>query len=277
MKAYTPLILLLFLLVGSGHLQVSAQMPGSGKYAAMGGVAVVAKDVYSCFHNQAGLGFLEQSALGISFNNAYGLKEMSTYSIAGALLAGKGAFGISYSRFGNQLYSRQKTGLAYGMQLSPKIAMGVQFDMLQTVLGLDYGRKNLFTFEGGVQAEIYDGLFASAHVFNPIRAKMADYMDERLPSQLSFGLLWSVSDKMSLAGELQKEETGKPIFKAGMEYRLLESFFMRAGLSTYTAETSFGFGYLSENWSFDLSSSLHPQLGLSHHLSASYRFGKKRP
>lgn len=249
--------------------------PAGGRYSAMGSTRLFSTDVWSSFNNQAGLGMLEQPEIGVSFSNLYSLKEFNTYSLGFALPAAGGTFGLMYFNQGDHLMSHQKAGLGYGMKLSKRASAGVQIDMLNTRFGMDYGSKTVVTFEAGLLVEVHKGVFVAAHVFNPHRAKFAGYMDERIPSVVAFGLCWDVSENLTVVAEAEKNEADRPVVKTGIEYTLGEAFQIRGGMNTQVAEFSFGFGYHVGNWGFDLSSALHPQLGISSQVSAAYRFGRK--
>ena len=274
MKTLQHLILSCCLCIFSNNLSSQDNSVAGARYAAMGGVSVIADDVWACALNQGGLGFIRQTSAALSFNNQYGINELNKYNLSLALPAGKGAFGLSYSQFGNAMFNRQKTGIAYGMRLTPRLGAGVQMDWIHTALGLDYGQKSLFTFEAGIQAEIYSDIFASAHLFNPLRVKIADYADERLPSSLAFGMLWKINSKLGIAAELEKNEISKPALKAGLEYYPINQFAIRGGINSLNAEVTFGAGYKTKTFTVDLATSLHPQLGLSTQLSANFRFGR---
>ena len=87
-----------------------------------------------------------------------------------------------------------------------------------------------------------------AHVFNPTRSKISDYNDERLPTIIRFGGDYDFSDKVKVAVETEKDMAQKAVFKAGIEYKPVKEFYLRAGIGTNPTLTCFGFGINLKNF-----------------------------
>ncbi|MDQ3049045.1 MAG: hypothetical protein M3R27_15960, partial [Bacteroidota bacterium] len=110
----------------------------------------------------------------------------------------------------------------------------------------------------------------------PTRAKIADYDDERLPTIIRLGLDYSFSDKVTIAVETEKDIAQKAVFKAGIEYKAVKEFYIRAGISTNPVLSSFGCGIHLKNFTIDLSSGYHQTLGFCPQLGLSYSFKKTK-
>jgi len=68
----------------------------------------------------------------------------------------------------------------------------------------------------------------------------------------------------------------KPVFKAGIEYKAIKEFYLRAGISTNPALSSFGFGLNLKNLKIDFSANYHQVLGISPQVGLSYVMEKKK-
>lgn len=256
---------------GSDNYSIGARAGG------MADASVTLSDLWSVHHNQAGLARLEKISAGIYYENKFLLSELGLKSAAAAMpVAGSenGVFGISMSYFGYSLYNDSKIGLAYARKFGDKFSAGVQLDYLSTRIGgdYDYGKKGAVAVEGGIQARLNDNLTIGAHIFNPTRAKIADYDDERIPTIMKFGLHYTFSEKVFVNVETEKDIDFKPVFKAGLEYRAIKELYLRTGISTNPTLNSFGFGINLKQLAFDFAVSIHQVLGLTPQLSLTYNF-----
>ena len=238
----------------------------------MGNTSVAFFDCWSGFNNQAGLGWCQRFSAGAYYENRFLLKELSLKAIGVVLPVKKGAFGLSFSHFGFSLYNEIKTGLAFGMRFGDAFAAGIQLDYLRFHVGDDYGTKNLFTFEIGVQYRAKEKLCLGVHIFNPIPFKLTDDPVERLPSVIRLGIAWQTSRNFITSAEVEKDLVNKPIIKAGIEYHFVEPLYIRIGFLTNPAQFTFGFGLEFGKLSFDIASSYHMVLGFSPQGSIVYLF-----
>lgn len=270
MKNYIVLFFLLF----TAKISFGGNEPivTGGRAAGVGGSAVCYSDVWSAFNNQAGLAYIKKFSAGVFNESPFLLNELSTRGVAIALpLKELGVFGVSMNYYGYSLYNETKLGLAYAKSFGEKISAAIQLDYLGTTISEGYGSNSAFTFEAGFRAELMPKLFLGAHVFNPIRAKLADYDDERIPAVFKAGLAYLPSDKITLSVESQKNMDEKNIFKAGLEYHIVKILYLRTGISTNPVNTSFGIGLDFESFKFDFAASYHQQLGYTPHVSLTYQ------
>ena len=250
--------------------------PFGARQAGMGNSGVTLSDIWSSYHNQAGLAGLEGISAGASFSNAFNIKELGTKSFATGMPVSKiGSFGINYTYFGYELYNESKFGLAYAMALGKRISAGVQIDYFLTRMYGEYGKKGIAVGEIGIIAEPFDNFKAGVHLFNPWMAKMADYQDERVPTILRIGLGYNFSEKIVLTIEGEKDIEQAAVFRSGIEYILIENLFLRAGVSTNPTQFSFGLGYNYIGIQLDISFTNHQQLGYTTQFGLSYVFIKK--
>lgn len=248
--------------------------PVGARSAAMSNASVSLSDAWSAHHNQAGLGFVRELSTGIYYENRFLLKELSVKAGTLALPVKGGTFGLCISHFGYSLYSENKYSLSFARSFGDKFSAGIAMSCLTTKIAEGYGSRNVFAAEFGLQAKPLKGLTIGAHVFNPTRTKLADYNDERIPTIIRMGAGYDFSDKVMLAVETEKDISEKAIFKAGIEYRAVKEFYLRAGISTNPSLTSFGFGLNLKNFRIDLSANYHQTLGISPQLSLTYAFKK---
>ncbi len=266
----TVLILFLF----SAFLVKADNNPVGARAAALGGASITLSDVFSSQNNQAGLGFLKKASVGAYYENRFLLKQLSYSSFVGAISIKKGTFGLTYTGFGYSAFKQSKLGLAYGLALSENFSAGVQMNYLSYRIGDIYGNASAFTVELGLQGKLSKNIIVAAHVYNPNRAKITDYNNEKLPSQLRFGIQYIFSEKLFAVAEAEKSSYNAVNFKGGIEYSPAKEFYLRAGATSNPAQASFGVGLNISSLKFDLSSAYHNVLGFSPQIGLSYVFGK---
>jgi len=243
-----------------------------GRSAAMGRTGVASSDFWSVNNNQAGLAFTEKSGAGFFYQNLYMMNDLNYNQVSAVLKTHQGGFGLNVSYFGYGQYNEKKIGLAYGMQLGKRFALGAQLDYLHTYIAQDYGSKGVITFEVGMMTKITDELTLGAHIFNPIQAKLTDYNDERIPTLLRLGLNWDLSKDFTAAIEAESDIDHSLALKAGLEYNIMDLMYARIGVSNNPNIFSFGVGLYFGGFKLDFSSSMHQVLGYSPQMSAIYNF-----
>lgn len=258
---------------------VNAQNSQIGaRAAALGGASITLSDVYSAQNNQAGLGFVSNASVGAYYENRFLLKQLSYSSFVGALPLKKGGtFGLTYTGFGYSAFKQSKFGLGYGMKLSENFTAGVQVNYLTYRVGdAFYGKASTFCVEMGLQGKLTKNVIVAAHLYNPNRAKITNYNNEKVPSQLKFGLQYIFSKQLMIIAEAEKGSYTNVNFKGGVEYAPAKEFYLRAGMSSYPVQAAFGVGVKYEGLKFDLSSAYHNVLGFSPQVGLSYVFGKEK-
>ena len=265
------LFICLLLVVAGINLkaQVGNDLMGA-RSAAMGGYNVTLSDVWSANNNQAGLGFVEDLSGGIYYENRFLLSETSLKAGAFVLPVKTGAFGLSVSSFGYELYNETKAGLSYGQRFGDKFSVGVQLNYLNTKLSQDYGSKTSVTGAIGAIAKLSEELTLGIHVYNPTRAKLAEYNNERLPTIMKLGLDYRFSEKVLFAVSTEKDVDFDARVNAGIEYHITEIFYLRGGISTNPTQYAFGAGMQLKDFKVDLSSSFHQTLGMTPAISIIY-------
>lgn len=274
--------LLIILCIESSHA-MDLNSPIGSRSAALGYASVTLNDFWAVHNNQAGLGLYENIAVGFYYENRYLVKELSLKSGAFILPTKSGVFGLSYNHFGYSMYNESKVGLAYGKSFGKYFSAGLQLDYLHTKIAEDYGSKNTFTFELGVLSNLTENFTIGFHVFNPIGVKLNKDTDEKIPVIIKLGASYSISDKLLLALETEKDLEYKPLIRGGIEYQIIDQAIVRIGYSTLPSTSgsdsfsiasvyTFGFGLNLKKFVIDISSSVHQVLGWSPQVSMIYRF-----
>lgn len=267
---------LTILLIGFGtQIQAQGWQPVGARFQSLSNATVALSDVWSYHHNPAGLTELKCASLGFSYENRFLLKELQTQAFVFAQPFKWGVLSLGAQSFGYKYYRTTRIGMGYSLRLSEKFSAGVQLNY-QGIRIENYGSKGTMTAEAGFLAKIAENITLGFSVSNLGRAQLTDFQDERFSTFLRLGMQYQISQKVRTLLEVEKEVKSKIRVKGGLEYELLNRFFMRAGAASQPIEFSFGFGYQFKNrLKMDLGSAWHQQLGWSPHVGMTFDFKSK--
>ncbi|MCC6182876.1 MAG: hypothetical protein IT237_13695 [Bacteroidia bacterium] len=244
--------------------------------ASLGHASLCLNDVWSTRNNQGSLGFVRQSQVGAYYENRFLVKELSQSGFAAAVPIKRGTFGINYTSLGYKLYRESQATLSYALLLNKSISVGVGLDYLNTKIADIYGQANAVTGSIGIMAKVLPQLNIAAHVYNPFRAKITNYNQEKVPTIINFGAQYVFSDKVYIVAEAEKTSAQKVNLKAGIEYCPHKLVYLRVGGASYPTQASFGVGVNYNGLKIDLSSAYHGVLGFSPQIGLVYAFGKDK-
>ena len=229
----------------------------------MGNISSVTSGFWSLHNNQAGMANYKNIAAGIYYENRFLVNALSLKALGFVLPTNSGVFGISYSNFGYSTYNENKIGLAYAKSFGEKFSAGIQLDYLHTHIDDDFKDKGVVTFEAGFQVKLTDNICVGVHVFNPVNVKLNDFNNERIPAVFKLGIAYLLSKDILCLLEIEKVTAQNPNIKAGLEYKISGKVYVRAGLISYPATFTFGFGLQIKKLKFEMASSYHQVLGFS--------------
>jgi len=255
--------ILLFLLLTPFHLLASNENHLAGARSdAMGKSSVALIDIWGGYHNQAILAKLKNKSFGAYYENRFETKELSTKAFHFNYPTKQGSFSLTYNQFGFNLYKESKIGLAYSRALGKHFWAGLQFDQIRKELNQTYGSQNKYTFEAGLLAEIFTNFHLGFHIFNPSQINFStwDYED-KIPCIIRFGFSWKLSNQTIITFETEKDLDYDIRTKAGMEYKISERIFLRAGVYNHPNSASLGMGFSFQLLKANISFSRHPVLG----------------
>jgi len=265
----------LMLLAASAQAQ-NENDPTGARAAGMGGTSLGFTDVWAYHNNQAGLAGIEAFTAGAFYENRFLVSGMSFQGFAVANPLGNGVVAVGYSGFGYSVYQENNIGAGYALNLTDNLSAGVRMNYHSTRIAAEnYGRTGNVTAELGVQMRVSKNVTISSHLFNPFRAKINDFNDERLPTVIGVGAAYRISDEVYAALEVEKDIEQKPTFRAGVEYHPADILYIRAGTSSNPNQFSFGVGLEFNGFRFDMAGSYHSLLGYTPQVSLTYLPGKK--
>jgi hypothetical protein len=236
--------------------------PAVSPYFSFGAYSISHSDVFSFTSNQASLARFQHLSAGIYGERRFMLSELNSYSavITSPTTSGNFGFQAVYSGFSD--YNETQLGLAYARKLGDKIDLGVQFDYNALQIPA-YGKSSAINFQIGTLLHLTEKLHTGFHAYNPVGGKFGTNKQEKLPSVYSAGIGYEASDKFLISTEIIKEENRAATVNAGIQYRFLPQILVRAGFSSATSLWYAGLGLQLKSFRVDITTSHHPQLGIS--------------
>ena len=249
--------------------------PVGARSMSLANSTVAVSDVWSYHHNPGALANLKQVSAGLSYENRFLLKELQTQAFVVAIPLKIGVISAGAQSYGYKAYRTTRVGFGYSMKMGEKLSAGVQFNY-QGLRIENYGNKNTVTAEAGILAKVNDKVSFGFSILNLGRAKLSEFQDDRFSTILRLGVRYQLSTKVLVLAEAEKEIETPLRAKAGIEYELLERFYMRVGAASNPMELTFGFGYQFKNrFKLDMGSAWQQHLGWSPHFGFTYDFKTK--
>lgn len=253
--------------------QISNTLPTSPSIAQ---ASVADTHAWTAFNNPAMLGYLEQSELGLQYENRYLLSELSTKTVQLGFPSNLGNAGLSFSHFGYSLYHEMILGAGFARNFSDKFAMGLQFNYYTAYFSASNTYRGALLPQIGLSVKLTPDFSLGFHSFNPFQTNInGEYVVKRIPSIFSIGSEYSFSPDFVWRTQIDKEVSSNYRFATGFEYQLLQCLSLKLGAyaSGYLVPC-LGLGFNAGSFLFNLNCELHPLLGLNTLASLKYCFPK---
>ena len=273
MKAVYSIILLTGFIVGANKKPVAQEYyQVSAREKSLAGIATCLSDGWSVFGNQAGMVSTAYPEAGVSYGNYFLLKELGLKAAYATLPVSENVFAVSFYRFGNETYNENKLGLAYARKIAPGFSAGFQFNYFSIHLPENERSPGISVFEGGIQYRLSENLMIGAHCFNPFQSGIkTESIRYKLPCLFRLGIGTTVTEELLLFCEMEKDLKQELVLKFGAEYRILDKFQIRGGLSGKNNLLALGLAYSAKKLRTDFSWQYNYRLGSTPSVAISYR------
>ena len=237
-----------------------------------GQISVLHTDAWSNFNNIGALGWIKQSTVAAGYENRFNQGAFSQIAFCAAIPTKKlGVAGISVSKFGGEIFNQSRAQLAWGKAFG-LASIGLQAQWYQVAAVNFQTRHHLLINFGGL-AQLTPKIQFGASISNVNQAKASEFQDEKIPIIVKGGISYMPSKKVKLMAEVQEDLDLETTLKVGIEYQVMEKFWLRTGFNTQTYLGSGGLGLEWRNWQFNYAICNQPQVGWSNSLGLNYQFG----
>lgn len=246
----------------------------AASYLGLGAYSLNHPDIFSFSSNQASLAQIKKATAGIYAERRFLLNELNNYMAAVALPTSSGNFGLETNFSGFSNYNETQIGLAYARKLGSKLDIGAQFNYYGIRIA-GYGSTSAVSFELGTILHITDKFNAGIHINNPVGGKFGKNEQEKLSSVYTVGFGYDASEKIYVSTEIQKEEDQPVNVNVGLQYEFLPQLLVKAGMETATSTAWAGIGVRWQSFHIHVTTSYHPQLGITPGLLILFHFNQK--
>ena len=256
-------IVLLIAIINSNLFAIENH-PTGARSLALSHAFISISDVWSTFHNQAGLTGIEQFSAGVFYESRFMVDELSLAAGSLILPVNTGTFGFSFFQFGKGSFKENRVALAFAKQLSEKFSAGIQLDYFSQRLPENNSAFGFATFEAGVIYSPNKKLFLGTHVFNPISNGIETAEGkQKSPTIFRIGGHYQFDEMILVTVETQKDLKNPFLFKTGIEFSPVQNLALRFGVSGKPVNYTAGMGYSFGKVTTDIGFSYHGNLGLT--------------
>lgn len=219
--------------------------------------------VFAFNENPASLSETKHLAAGFFGEKKFLLKETGDYYGAFSIPAGKAGFGIMASYGGSVYFHSSSFSLAYGRSLGEKIQAGVQFIYENLSFGGLYGATGILYPKAGFIVKLSTKLRTGMAVSDPLGTRFGKDDQEKRAGLYSFGIGYLPSEKFFIEFLLHKEEDKIVSPLASIQYRLLPSLLITAGINSTTSCFWLGIGFMIGGCRVDVTAESYSQIGIT--------------
>jgi len=259
-----PALTIILFIFGLSNLFAIENHPVGARSLALSHAFVSISDVWSTFHNQAGLTGIDGFSAGVFYESKFMVDELSLAAGSIILPVNAGTFGFSFYQFGKGEFKENKIGLTFAKQLSEKFSAAIQLDYFSQRLPENSKAFGFATFEAGIIYSPNKKLFLGAHVFNPISNGMETAEGkQKSPTVFRVGGHYQFDDMILVTVETQKDLENPFIIKTGIEFSPVQNLALRFGVSGKPVNYTAGIGYSFGKVTTDIGFSYHGNLGVT--------------
>lgn len=267
------LLTLLILILSFAETRAIENHSAGARSRALSDAFVSVSDIWSTFHNQAGIADWKNISAGFYYESRYMVEELSLATGTVLLPVNRGSFGISFYQFGKGPFKENKYALAYALPLTDKLKVAVQFDYFSDRFPENERSKGFVTFETGIIYRPAKTLYLGAHIFNPIHAGVETIQGkEKMPTTFRFGGHYQFAEMVMVILEAQKSSETDVIVKSGIEFSPAKNLALRFGVSGKPVNYTAGIGYTIGKLTTDISFGYHGNLGITPAVSLQFAF-----
>jgi hypothetical protein len=250
----------------------STDLSMGARSEAMAQSNVTMADEWSLFNNVGGISGVSEGVVFFGYRRFFDIEGFDKVAAGLVHPLKVGALGVSVVKFGDDLFSEQQLSASYGNKLG-FVRLGIRASYYQMRIE-DFGTANAFMVDLGAIVELVPRLSFATYISNFTVSKLNDGDGTKLPVLMKAGLSYRPTDDIRFNLDIHKDVEYDAQLKAGLEYRIIEKFFVRMGVNSDPFRACFGGGMKFGRFQIDYAATSHRFLGLAHQASVAFRYQK---
>lgn len=230
---------------------------------------------WGLFNNVASLGLLTEKSAAAAYHVQSRLVNSNRMAFVFNTPLKTGTIAVGAFRFGDDLYNEQLVSAGFANKFGIT-SLGLKMNYIQ-YQAQGFGTRRAMSLDFGGITQLTEVIIISASISNLTQSKLnLDNESETLPTRLTVGLTFQLSEKIVAATELEKDLLFPVTWRTGLEYEFKSKFFARTGFNLQPTSGFFGLGTRRKLLQADYAVQLNSLTGASHQASVTYRFNRKK-
>jgi len=243
--------------------------------SAMALAVVALSGHFSIFQNQAFLAEEKFSSLNLSFRQPWLIKGYHENALSLVCPIPSAVLAIGVAQSSVATYKETSVSISMAKKLTRKLSGGICINYFFLNLPETSQSTGSFQVDGGIGYQHSRRLSFGIHLRNCAQTAAETFQYKLVfPLVIRCGASCRLSEQLLLTGETIYEKKGGVALRFGSEYKLIENFLLRGGLTTNPFQHSFGFGYRWRFCQLDFALVHHEILGYSPLFSFNFNFNR---
>ncbi len=229
-------------------------------------------DEWAVFNNAAGISGVENGSVIFGYDRFFKIEGFNRVGAAVIQPFNFGTFGVSAFRFGDELLSEQIFSTAFSNKIG-FVRLGARANYYQIRIE-ESGTASSFYLDFGGIVELIPDLTFGAFISNLTVSKLSNPERTKLPVLMKLGLSYQPTDEITFNMDIHKDVEFDPLFKMGLEYKIMSKVCLRTGINTNPFQAFFGAGLVLDRFTIDYAVGSQQFLGMSHQASIAFKYQK---
>ena len=194
---------------------------------------------WALYSNPSGISKQKNMWIGISYQNRFLLKQLSTKSLAFILPIDRNVFAFSFSSFGYTKYFENTISFYYAINILEKLSTAINFNLFT------FNKLTKISFDISCIIQFKDYLNFGLSIVNPISEYITNSSNKLLDSYIKAAFNYKIIENTNIVLEIQPYLfINKFIYKLGLQYAAFKHFLINFGISSHFNLFSIGFGII---------------------------------
>ena len=232
----------------------------------------------TAFHNPATWSFCAQPQIVCSIEDRYLIPELATKTVMALYPFQQFVSSLSFAHYGFSLYREMMAGAAFVRDFSGKFSMGMQFNYHTAYFASSNKYYGTVYPQIGLLLPITQKIVFGFHVSNPFATGIkSEILKKHIPAVYSIGCSYNFSSEFSWRLQADKEIRSIYRIATAFDYTMMKHYRFQAGIYVHEyLVPCLGFGFDLGPFIFDVTTELHPLLGLTTMAQLQYNILRKK-
>lgn len=257
---------ILFWLPGMLCLSLKANTGLSGEFSALNPCHTIKPA-----KNPALSALLIKPLLALSVSNLYTLKGLTDSELYAAFPYKHSGADITYNRFGNNVYTRNRLAIGISRRINPALCAGLRANYTETGIS-NYGFTHIFSLDAALFAGISKTISTAVTINSLKPFSSGKEIHKSLPGNFNWAVIINSGKSLKLCFEIEKTVHALTGINSNINYLHDSCFRVNLNFGNRFREIGFGIGYHKNRTTVGTGFRFHVLLGVSSNIHLIYEF-----